>query len=129
MSSPSAPYSRTQALPPIASPQAVSGSVTVSNVITNTPSVATAAALTNVNDTAANVTLLAANVARRMAAIFNDSTEALFVKFGATASLTSFTVKIAAGGYYEFPFPIYVGIVDGIWAADAAGAARITEIT
>jgi hypothetical protein len=50
----------------------------------------------------------------------------LYVKFGAAASTTSYTVQIAAGGYYEFPQPVYCGEVDGIWAS-ANGAARLTS--
>lgn len=97
---------------------------------TNVPiaSPATAASLANVASSATNVTLKAANASRRGLAIFNDSEAVLYVKFGATASSSSFTVKIAAGGYYEMPQPIYVGIVDGIWAS-ANGNARVTELT
>ncbi len=96
----------------------------------STPATAGTAALTNVATNAANVTLLALNAARLGAMVFNDSISDLWLKFGATASATSFTVKILAGGYYEFPTPIYTGRVDGIWnAADATGAARITEMT
>ena len=87
------------------------------------------AAVTSVNDTAVSTTLLAANVNRLGAAIFNDSTVALFVKFGTTASATSFTVKIDPQGYYEVAFPVYSGRIDGIWASDASGAARITELS
>jgi hypothetical protein len=58
-------------------------------------------------------------------AVFNDSTAVLYLKFGATASETSYTVQIAAGGYYEFPQPLYAGEVDGIWAS-ANGNARTT---
>lgn len=91
---------------------------------------ATTATLSNVNDTASSTTLSAANGGRKGWTCFNDSTEALYVKFGATASSTSFTVKIAAGGYYEMPGDVvYRGIIDGIWNADASGAARITELT
>ena len=36
------------------------------------------------------------------------------------------TVQIAAGGYYEFPQPIFLGQVDGIWAS-ANGNARLTS--
>lgn len=87
------------------------------------------AAVTSVADTASSTTLLAAAAGRLGATVFNDSTEPLFVKFGTTASATSFTVKILAGGYFEFPQPVYTGRVDGIWNADAAGSARITELT
>lgn len=87
------------------------------------------ASTSNVNDTASSTTLIASNSSRRGAAIFNDSTVSLYVKFGATASATSFTVLIAAQGYYELPAnpSVYTGVVDGIWASDASGAARITE--
>lgn len=88
------------------------------------------ATLSNVATNVANVTLLALNAARLGAMVFNDSISDLWLKFGITASATSFTVKILAGGYFEFPSPIYTGGVDGIWsAADATGAARLTEIT
>lgn len=85
------------------------------------------AALTNVASSLSNQTLLAANANRLGAAIYNDSTANLFVKLGATASSTSFTLKMAAGGYYEVPFQ-YTGQIDGLWDA-ANGAARVTEVT
>jgi hypothetical protein len=86
------------------------------------------ATLSNVNDTASSTTLLSANANRIGATIVNDSTEVLFVKLGTTASATSFTKKMAVGEYWEVPFG-YTGRIDGIWANDASGAARITEIT
>lgn len=88
-----------------------------------------AASLANVASSASNVTLKAANTSRRGLLIFNDADKVLNVKYGATASSTSFTVQIAAGGYWEMPQPIYQGIVDGIWASGPTGSARITELT
>jgi hypothetical protein len=82
----------------------------------------------NVTGSASSVTLLAANSARLGAMLFNDSSAALYVKLGATASTSSFTVKLAAGGYFELPHPCYTGIIDGIWDS-ATGAARVTEVT
>ena len=82
---------------------------------------------TSVASSATNVTLLASNANRLGATIFNDSTQNLFVKFGATASSSSFAVKMTPGTYYEVPFN-YTGIIDGIWAS-ANGNARITELT
>ena len=85
--------------------------------------------VTSVASSTSNVTLLASNSARKGATVFNDSTAILYLKFGATASATSYTVQIAAGGYYEFPGPtVYSGIVDGIWSA-ANGNARLTELS
>ena len=51
----------------------------------------------------------------------------LYVKFGTTASATSYTVKMVADAYYEVPFG-YTGRIDGIWAS-ANGNARVTEMT
>lgn len=88
--------------------------------------------VTSVNDTASSTTLLAANDLRQGASIVNESTSILYVKCGATASATSYTIALGpagtVGSYYEVPFG-YVGIIDGIWSADASGAARITEFT
>lgn len=81
----------------------------------------------NVSGSASSTTLLASNAARKGATIFNDSTAILYVKFGATASVSSFGVKMIAGAYFEMPFS-YTGIIDGIWAS-ATGAARVTEFT
>lgn len=89
---------------------------------------ATTATLTNVTSSASNVTLQAANTSRRGWACFNDSTQALYIKHGATASTSSFTVKVLPGGYYEMPQPLYTGIIDGIWDS-ANGAARVEELT
>lgn len=104
------------------------GSRTADGTVVDWQPIVTAATLTNVNDTATSTTLAASNAARKGLLIFNDSTQALYVKYGATASATSFTVKIDPGGYWEMPTPIYSGVVDGVWAADASGAARITEL-
>ena len=88
------------------------------------------ATLANVASSATSVNLFAANTytypadGNHCRTIFNDSTQVLYVKFGATASATSYTVQIAAGGYYEFPQPLYLGNVDGIWAS-ANGNARL----
>lgn len=91
--------------------------------------VATAATLTSVNDSASSVTLLASNAARKGAIIVNDSAQTLYLKYGATASPTSVTYKIGPGVTWEMPVaPVYTGIIDGIWDADGAGAARITEL-
>ncbi len=89
---------------------------------------AATAVLSNVNDTNVSATLLASNANRLGATIWNDSTAVLYVKFGTTASATDCVVKLIADGYYEVPFG-YTGRIDGVWASDASGAARITELT
>lgn len=88
---------------------------------------AATATVSNVSSSATSVTLLASNAARRSAAFYNDSTQVLYLKFGATASATSFTVRLGPGDYFEMPVPIYTGVIDGIWVS-ANGACRVTEI-
>lgn len=60
--------------------------------------------------------------------IYNDSTATLYVKFGASASTTDFTVKILGDGYYEVPQPAYDGLITGIWSS-ATGSARCTTVS
>jgi hypothetical protein len=88
--------------------------------------------LSNVSGSASSVTVLAANTARKGATIVNDSTALLYLKFGSSASTSSYTVVLAGAAsapfaYYEVPFG-YTGIITGIWAS-AAGNARVTEVT
>lgn len=81
----------------------------------------------NVPSSTSNTTLLAASTSRLGAAFFNDSTSLLYLKFGATASSTSYTVQLVPNSYYEIPGPhIYNGIVDGIWVS-ANGNCRVTS--
>lgn len=81
-----------------------------------------------VADSASSVTLLASSGNRLGATFFNDSTEVLYLKMGATASTSSFTVKINPGGYYELPgVHVYTGVIDGIWAANASGNCLVTS--
>lgn len=98
------------------------------NVQDVTTSPARTTSVTSVASSASSVTLLTADDARRGCAVFNDSSAILYMKFGATATTSSYTIKMAAGTYYEFPLPCYQGVVDGIWAS-ANGSARITELT
>lgn len=84
------------------------------------------ATLANVASSATSVTLIAAAGGVKGRAVFNESTQVLYLKYGATASATSYTVQLAAGAYYEFPQPVYGGVVDGIWAS-ANGNARVTS--
>lgn len=90
-----------------------------------TANIATAT-LANVASSATTVTVLASAAARMGATFTNESTAILYLKFGATASLTSYTVPIPAGGYYELPQPCYSGVIDGIWSA-ANGNCRVTS--
>lgn len=88
---------------------------------------ATTATLTTQADQATNVTLKASNAARLSILIFNDSTAILYVKYGATATADDWNYRLQAGE--SLREDLYTGIIDGIWASDAAGKARITEFT
>jgi hypothetical protein len=85
------------------------------------------AACTQVADTASSTTLLSANSARTGCSIQNTSSGVLYVKCGATATTTDFTVRLIQYAYWEAPYG-YKGRIDGIWATDPNdGAAVITE--
>ena len=88
--------------------------------------------VTSVATSTANVTLLAANPNRRAVVIFNDAAQNLFVKYGVTASSTSFTYRVSANGTLELPTITadgkpWVGQIDAILAS-GTGNARITEV-
>ena len=88
-----------------------------------------AASVANVDQSASEVTLLASNAARRGFVIDNDSESHqsdLFVKFGAGASLTSYTRRIRAGDAWERAGG-YTGVITGIWDSAGGGKARVTE--
>jgi hypothetical protein len=73
-----------------------------------------------------NTVLLASNSLRLGATIYNDSSSVLYLKLGATATLSDFTIKIFPVSYYEVPFG-YTGEIDGFWVS-ATGNARIGEL-
>lgn len=84
--------------------------------------------VTSVAASASNVTLLASTATRRGATFYNDSTSACYLKYGATASTSSFTVKIFGNGFHEIDRAVYTGQIDAIWDS-ATGNMRITELT
>ena len=83
--------------------------------------------VTSVVSSNTNVVLLAHNSARKQAFFYNDSTAVLYIKLGVTASSTSYTMQLAAGGSWSLPYN-YTGEIDGIWAS-ANGNCRITELS
>lgn len=90
--------------------------------------IATTPSLTNVASSATTVSLLASNPSVKSRIIYNESTQILYLKYGTTASVTSYTTQVPANTLFEFPLPTYTGAVDGIWAS-ANGNARITEVS
>lgn len=120
-------------LPPNAATQvtlaAVLAALAPPIAVTSTPAVIATATLSQVASSATSGQLLAANASRKGAMIQNTDTNNLYLKFGTTASLTSFTVRIPQNGYYELPQPVYTGRIDGIWDIDGSGSAVMTELT
>lgn len=97
--------------------------------LTVRPAGASTAVLANVAASATSVTVLAANANRLGAIIVNDSTASCYLKYGSTASTTSYTRLLPPGAEYELPGDvIYTGIITGIWTS-ATGTARTTELT
>ena len=101
--------------------------------VSTSPTAATTAVTARVGLDESSTTLKALNAARRGLAIYNKSTANLYVKLGATANIgvgtESYAVRLIADAYYEVPAG-YTGVVDGIWdAADATGAALVTELS
>jgi len=96
------------------------------SVATSTTGTATR---TQVADSATDVLLLAANAARLLATIYNDSTVALYVGLGTTTvTTTNYTVIVFPNGFFVSP-ETFVGQIRGIWASDpGTGGAKITEI-
>lgn len=84
------------------------------------------ATVTTVASSATNVTILNESKRRLGFLVYNDSNQKLYLKFGATASTSDFTVAIGSDSYYEAPLG-YNGRVDGLWAS-VHGHAHITEI-
>ena len=91
------------------------------------PPSASSATVTSVAGSATSVQLLAANGNRKGALFVNDSTSDCYLKYGTTASSSSYTVKIAAGAFYNMPTPTFTGIIECIWDS-AAGNMVITEM-
>lgn len=108
---------------PATQPVSVAATLTTSEEKSNT------ATLSNVASSASSVTLLSSNASRMNATFYNDSTQICYVKFGTTASSTSYTIQMAASSYYELPVGrIYTGSIDAIWAS-ANGNMRVTELS
>lgn len=73
-----------------------------------------------------SVTLKAANADRKELLVDNNGAQTLYVKYGSTASLTSYAARLFPGD--DIVIDNYTGIVTGIWDV-ADGFAMVTETT
>lgn len=79
------------------------------------------------NAVASSTAVLAGNPSRHGAILYNDSSSAMYLTYGATASTALLTYKILAGGTWEMGSPIYSGAISGLWDT-AVGTYKVTEI-
>lgn len=93
------------------------------------PATVPTSTITTLASSATSAQLLASTVGRRGLMLTNTDANGVYVKFGTTASATSFSVFIPAGAFYVMDPPIYTGRIDAIWVADGAGSLIATELT
>jgi hypothetical protein len=108
-----------------------SDTTTNTNAFLTNQQTSTVGTISSVAAAVASTTILASNVNRRGATVYNDSASAtLYLSLSATAaSVTVYTLQIPPGGFYELPNTrLYTGQLTGIWSA-AVGNARVTENT
>lgn len=74
-----------------------------------------------------STTLAATNLNRTKVSIYNGGANNIYIKIGATASTTSYTLILLPGGLYEDPAPAYFGQIDAI-ANSAATIVNVTEV-
>jgi len=97
--------------------------------LSTTPAVVSTASITTLASTAASQQLLAANAARTGLILVNTDANQVRVKYGTTASASSFTFIVPGNfGQWEMPEPVYTGRLDAIWDADGTGSLISTEL-
>jgi hypothetical protein len=104
------------------------GNLKVAGTLSTTPASAATSALTNVVSAATSATALAANANRLGMTFNNDADVPCYLKYGTTASASSFTRKLLPGEQWE-PSINYTGRVDVIWDATPTGSLRVTELS
>lgn len=109
-------------------PSAAAIGAAVAALTTDVAQAPTTSTLSNVSGSTSNATLLASNSSRKGAVFVNDSTAILYLKFGTTASTTSYTFKLVTDAVLTLKDGDYKGRIDGIWDG-TNGACRVTELT
>lgn len=99
----------------------------VTGTATSVPQIATSSAISQVSNSASSVVLVASNSLRKGLFLYNDSTVNCYVKFGTTASTSSFTLKMFATDTYIMDPPIYTGRIDYI-CDSASGTMEVSEL-
>ena len=96
--------------------------------VSNAPATA---ALTSVASSVVSVVALAANANRKQYFMYNATNKPVNLAYAATASATSFTIIIPAGGNYQSDLDGYTGEISAIWpsAPSAGPSLHVTEVT
>jgi hypothetical protein len=101
--------------------------VRIAGTISTTIAQPATSTVTSVVVAVATTVILAANANRLGAMLYNvDGTT--YVKLATAASNTSFTVRLTANSYYELPFPVYTGVIEGS-AGAGTNTVLATELT
>jgi hypothetical protein len=87
-----------------------------------------AATLSTVASAATSAQALGSNPSRRGVIAVNTDANSCYLKYGATATTTSFSYIIGPNVTWEMPNPVYTGRIDVIWSADGSGSLFITEM-
>lgn len=87
------------------------------------------ATVTAVAGSTSAVTVLAANASRKGFLLYNNTNRDALIKYGTSASTTSFTFIIAPGGNDQNRLTNYRGIITAIWGAGVSGDLLVTELT
>jgi hypothetical protein len=99
-------------------------------VVTNKASTSN---VTTVTATTSSQTLLAANLNRVFAAVYNGGSRNAYILLGSgTASPTNYSIVLLTGSYWEIPVD-YIGQLNVVWSSSGAsaltGSAYVTELS
>jgi hypothetical protein len=112
----------------VLSVQGVSGgqALTVTGFVTTNK--ATTSNVTSVVGATSNTVILASNANRVFATIYNATNVIMYAKMGVTASLTSYSLEIFPGSYWEVPND-WTGEIDAVFASGVMGSCLVSELT
>jgi len=111
------------------SPLFMTGTVGISGQVTTDFAIHTAASGTFFPTSTTVITLAASSITRRGLTIYNESNKAMYIKFGAGATLSDYTYKIFSDDGWVMPDFLYSGIITAIWASAGTNGAQITVVT
>jgi hypothetical protein len=89
----------------------------------------TQATASSVTVITSSTTLLASNAGRRGAMVSNVGSSTVYVRFGGTASTSTYSFQLGPGQTYEMPArPIFTGVINAV-VSTGSGTVMATEFT